>query len=144
MPHPHEPALASRCAAHLKILCAEDNPVNQRLVRAVLEAAGAEVCIVGNGLEAVDALAAKRFDLVLMDIRMPLMDGLEATREIRRLERFEGRRPTPILALSANALPEHVEASGAAGMDGHVGKPFRPEDLFASISRVVGEAVAAA
>ena len=127
----------------LRILCAEDNPVNQRLVHAVLCSTGADVRIVDNGLEALEALFDESFDLVLMDIRMPVMDGLEATRRIRQMERTEGRARTPIVALSANALPEHVAASAEAGMDGHVGKPFRSEELFLAIAEVLQRRCAA-
>lgn len=124
-------------ARPLRVLCAEDNPVNQRLVRAVLGNAGADVRMVDNGLQALDALYGEAFDLVLMDIRMPVMDGLEATRRIRRMERSDGRAPTPILALSANALPEHIAASTEAGMDGHVGKPFRLQELFSAMAEAL-------
>jgi CheY-like chemotaxis protein len=109
-------------------------------VQLLLEPAGVELTSVENGAEAVEALAAGSFDLVLMDMQMPVMDGLTAIRAIRATE----TRRTPIWALSANALPEHVRASAEAGADGHLTKPISAEALFEVLARVCGEEEAAA
>ena len=114
------------------MLVAEDNPVNQRVVAAVLARAGWPHALVANGAEALERVAAERFDLVLMDVQMPRMDGLEATRRIRALER--GRR-VPIVALTANAFAADREACLAAGMDDFLAKPFRTEELVALLDR---------
>ena len=85
------------------------------------------------------------FDIIFMDIQMPVMDGLTAVRTIREAERQSGRARTPILMVSANALPEHVDASLAAGADGHVAKPVTAERLFSAIRRLAsGDADASA
>ena len=123
-----------------RVLLAEDHAVNRRVVQLLLEPAGVELTSVENGALAVEALAAGSFDLVLMDMQMPVMDGLTAIRTIRAAE--TGR--TPIWALSANALPEHVRASAEAGADGHLTKPVSAEALFEVLTRVCGEAEEAA
>jgi PAS domain S-box-containing protein len=123
-----------------RVLLAEDHAVNRRVVQLLLEPAGVELTSVENGAEAVEALAAGSFDLVLMDMQMPVMDGLTAIRAIRATE----TRRTPIWALSANALPEHVRASAEAGADGHLTKPISAEALFEVLARVCGEEEAAA
>jgi signal transduction histidine kinase/CheY-like chemotaxis protein len=114
----------------LRILAAEDNPVNQLVLRTLLAQIGIEVTIVDNGQLAVEAWQQGMFDLVLMDVQMPVCDGPTATREIRRLEAEGGLHRTPIIALTANAMAHQVEAYLAAGMDGHVAKPIRPDELF--------------
>ena len=111
----------------VKVLVAEDVPVNQELVRLMLAPLGCDVTVVGDGEQAVDALAGGGFDLVLMDMQMPVLDGLEATRLIRRLGGQAAK--TPVVALTANVLPEHIERCRRAGMDDHVAKPFVTEDL---------------
>ena len=125
------PEARARRAAQ-RVLVAEDNPVNQRVVAAVLARAGWPHALVANGAEALERVAAERFDLVLMDVQMPRMDGLEATRRIRALER--GRR-VPIVALTANAFAADREACLAAGMDDFLAKPFRTEELVALLDR---------
>ena len=120
----------------MRVLAAEDVPVNQELVRLMLAPLGCEVTVVGDGEQAVDAVAAAPFDLILMDMQMPVMDGLEATRIIRRLGGRAAR--TPIVALSANVLPEQIERCRRAGMDDHVAKPFVTEDLQAVVLRWTG------
>ncbi len=115
----------------LRILLAEDNRVNQEVAAAMLRKRGHEVDIVENGREAVEAVRRERYDVVLMDIQMPEMDGLAATREIRRaLPRSAG---LPIIALTAHALPEERQRCLDAGMNGYVTKPFKPYDLLAAV-----------
>jgi len=112
----------------LKILLAEDNQVNQRLATRLLEKRGHEVTVVGNGREALDALARSAFDLVLMDVQMPILDGIEAVMEIRLNETgkpFHQR----VVALTAHAMKGDEERCLAAGMDGYLSKPIRQQDL---------------
>ena len=117
----------------LRLLVVDDLDLNRELAGAVLGRAGHRVEIVADGREAVRIAAEGRHDLILMDMQMPGMDGLEAARRIRGLGTDAAR--VPILAMTANVLPEQVAACRAAGMDGHVGKPFRPSDLLAAIAR---------
>jgi CheY-like chemotaxis protein/HPt (histidine-containing phosphotransfer) domain-containing protein len=125
----HEITPASRPA---RILIAEDLSMNQELGRAAIERAGHQVDIAGDGAEAVRAVQHREYDLVLMDIQMPNMDGISATKAIRALE---GRaRRVPILAMTANVLPEQVREFLPAGMDGHVAKPVRQKELHAAIA----------
>jgi signal transduction histidine kinase len=117
----------------VRILAAEDNRTNQVLLSAMLAPVGAELRIAENGAEAVEAFAAGAYDLVLMDVQMPVMNGVDATRAIRALEAEAGRAPTPILALSANVMRHQTEEYLAAGMDGFVAKPIEMAALFAAI-----------
>ena len=103
------------------------------------EQIGADVTIVENGRDAVTAFSAGAFDLVLMDIQMPEMNGIEATQAIRALEAVGGLRQLPIIALSANVMAHQVEAYAVAGMQGHVAKPIEVTKLFAAISAAVQE-----
>lgn len=119
----------------LHILVAEDNQVNQMLVRSLLEKVGHSVEFAGNGREAVHALRTQSFDLVLMDVQMPEMDGPTATRAIRKLSGPAGR--TPIIALTANALSGQREEYLEAGMDNYVTKPIVPQTLFKAIARTL-------
>jgi CheY-like chemotaxis protein/HPt (histidine-containing phosphotransfer) domain-containing protein len=117
----------------LRILVAEDNDVNQQLVLLVLQKLGYRAEVTANGLEALQALEREPYDVVLMDVQMPTMDGLEATRRIH--QRWpEGRRPH-IIAATASALPEEREACLAAGMDDYLSKPIRVEELAAALRR---------
>ena len=111
----------------LRILVAEDNPVNQRVALLLLEHLGYRADLAGNGREVLDALARQTYDLVLMDLRMPVMDGLETMRRIRS-EWGDIRRPR-VVALTASALPEERAAAIAAGMDGFVAKPVSIESF---------------
>jgi signal transduction histidine kinase/ActR/RegA family two-component response regulator len=120
--------------SQLKVLAAEDNPTNQLVLRTILQAMGVQVTIVADGRHAVDACAAGRFDLVLMDIQMPVMDGLDATREIRRLERERGAARTLVVALSANAMTHQVKEYLDADMDDHLAKPIEIERLHAVLA----------
>jgi CheY-like chemotaxis protein/HPt (histidine-containing phosphotransfer) domain-containing protein len=120
----------------LRILLAEDNTVNQRLVTALLQKRGHAVVTVENGRLAVEAVAKSAFDLVLMDVQMPEMDGLEATAEIRRSEVGTGRH-LPIIALTANAMKGDREACLAAGTDGYLSKPLNVPELVALIEKLM-------
>ena len=119
----------------LKVLVADDNPTNRKVVELILDAVGAEVKSVANGVEAVEAAGENAFDLVLMDLMMPVMDGLTAIGEIRRAERERGRPRRPIIVLSANSAPDDVAASRAAGADGHLGKPIEAETLLTELAQ---------
>ena len=127
----------------LRILAAEDNPTNQQVLAAVMGSLGIEVEIVPDGRAAVEAWRTGAHDLILMDIQMPVMDGIEAAKAIRAAERDEGRIRTPIVALTANALTHQVEEYLAAGMDGHVAKPIEIAKLYDAISRALNEAAQA-
>lgn len=117
----------------LKVLAADDNPTNRKVIELMLAAAGVQVVTVENGYEAVEAWRDGGFDAVLMDLRMPVTDGLAAIRAIRAEEQAAGRPRVPTIVLSANSSPEDRAASAAAGADGHVAKPIRTETLFAAL-----------
>jgi|SRR4051794_17691352 len=120
----------------LQILLVEDNLINQKLAARLLEKAGHVVTIAANGKEAVDQVAARPFDLVLMDVQMPEMDGFEATQAIRQKE--AGERRLPIVALTAHAMVGDREKCLQAGMDGYVTKPVQPPVLFAAMAEALG------
>jgi signal transduction histidine kinase/DNA-binding response OmpR family regulator len=120
----------------LHILVAEDNVINQRYVLSVLEKEGFSAAVVSNGREAIAALERESFDLVLMDIHMPDMDGFEATSSIRARERFSGKR-IPIVAVTAHAMTGDRDKCLAAGMDGYVSKPLRRSELTEVIASLV-------
>jgi signal transduction histidine kinase/ActR/RegA family two-component response regulator len=124
----------------LRLLAAEDNATNQQVLAAVMGSLGIDIDIVGDGQQAVDAWRAGAYDLILMDIQMPVMDGIDAARAIREAERSEGRRRTPIVALTANALSHQVEEYLRAGMDGHVPKPIEIAKLYDAIGRALNDA----
>jgi signal transduction histidine kinase/CheY-like chemotaxis protein len=121
----------------LCILAAEDNPVNQIVLRTLLAQAGLDPVIVGNGQEALNAWERGDWDLILMDIQMPVMDGVEAALRIRRRESETGRARTPIIALTANAMTHQAERYAAAGMSGFVAKPIEVAQLFSAIAEAV-------
>ena len=120
----------------LQILLVEDNPVNQRVAVSMLEKQGHSLRVANNGLEALAALDQQDFDVVLMDMQMPEMDGLEATTEIRRKEQ-QTTRHIPIIAMTAAAMKGDRERCLQAGMDGYVSKPFRIKELNDAIKRFV-------
>jgi PAS domain S-box-containing protein len=141
-PAPAEHGAASTRSAldperQLKVLAAEDNSVNQLVLRTLLNQAGVEPLIVETGREAVEAWAREPWDVILMDVQMPEMDGPTATREIRRREAAEGRPHTPIVALTANAMAHQVAEYRAAGMDGFVAKPIEVARLFSVLRQVL-------
>ncbi|MFI4935521.1 MAG: ATP-binding protein [Caulobacterales bacterium] len=125
-----------RADAPLRVLLADDHPTNRKVVELILDAVGAQVLSVENGALAVAAAEAGDFDLVLMDLQMPVMDGLTAIREIRKAE-GEGRPRRPIIVLSANSSPDDVAASRQAGADGHLGKPIRADVLLSALAQAV-------
>ncbi|MFC1629365.1 response regulator, partial [Gemmatimonadota bacterium] len=115
---------------HRRILLAEDNPVNQKVAATMLRKRGHTVDVVKNGQEAVNAVRENRYDIVLMDIQMPTMDGIAAVREIRSDQQYVD---LPVIALTAHALEGDEERFLEAGMNGYVSKPFRPHQLFAVV-----------
>jgi PAS domain S-box-containing protein len=118
----------------LRVLLAEDHPTNQKVVELILAPLGVVLHVVDDGAEAVAAFAAGTFDLILMDMQMPVMDGLSAVREIRRREAADAAAPIPIAMLTANASPEHRALAQEAGADHHVAKPITPDSLIAGIA----------
>jgi CheY-like chemotaxis protein len=125
----------------LRVLLAEDHVINQRVVELILAPVGAQLTIVENGAAALEAYAAGVFDLVLMDMQMPVMDGLAATRAIRDLERTTpGRGRTPIVMLSANAMRQHSDDASAAGADLHLAKPVTAASLLDGVCRALAAA----
>jgi signal transduction histidine kinase len=121
----------------LKVLAVEDIPTNQLVLRTILQAFGVELEMVDNGQAAVEAWRANAFDLILMDIQMPVMDGVTATRIIRAEEVASGRPRTPIIAVSANAMAHQVKVYAEVGMDAHVAKPIELAKLHNAIERVL-------
>ena len=149
-PQTKKAAVAAESFTHslrqLNILLAEDNLVNQRVVAGLLKKRSYQVTVAGTGREALAAIEQKavehsQFDLVLMDLQMPDMDGYEATAALRAREREEGGR-LPVVALTANAMQGDRENCLEHGMDGYLSKPVRPADLFAEIERVLAAAEA--
>ena len=116
-----------------RILLVEDNEINQQVAREILEQAGLVVVLANDGREAVDAITRVKYDAVLMDIQMPLMDGHEATRRIRAWEAAQAADATPIIAMTAHAMAGDIEKSLAAGMNAHVTKPIDLRQLFSAL-----------
>jgi signal transduction histidine kinase/CheY-like chemotaxis protein len=121
----------------LKVLAAEDNRTNQLVLKTLLAHAGIEPSFVENGAQALEAWETEAWDLILMDVSMPVMDGPTATREIRAREAMTGRPRTPIVALTANAMSHQIADYLAAGMDGHVAKPIDAGSLFAALQQAL-------
>lgn len=130
-------AAATACLRPLRILLAEDSLVNQKLAVGLLEKQGNTIFVANNGREAISAAKTDRFDLVLMDVQMPEVDGLEATREIRAYERKTGKH-VPIVAMTAHAMQGDREKCLAAGMDEYIAKPIRAHQLFDTIGALLG------
>ncbi|WP_334162921.1 ATP-binding protein [Phenylobacterium sp.] len=127
------PAPNQRAALALRVLAAEDNTVNQLVLKTLLHQLGVEPVVVDSGEAALAAWEGAQWDVILMDIQMPDMDGLTATARIREREKAAGRARTPIVALTANAMSHQVEQYLAAGMDGHVAKPIEAMALFQAL-----------
>ena len=136
---PDEPAdtIQPEPGVKTRVLLAEDHPTNRKVVQLILGAVGVELVSVENGVLAVEAAKAQAFDVILMDMQMPVMDGLTAIRAIRDHERKAGSAPTPIVALTANAMPEHERASRLAGATDHVTKPVSAKVLLDAVARAV-------
>jgi signal transduction histidine kinase/DNA-binding response OmpR family regulator len=133
---PARPALET-CPRQLRVLVTEDNAINQRLAARLLEKRGHVPVLASNGREAIEALKRESFDVVLMDVEMPELDGYEATAAIRESERNRIRR-VPIIAMTAHALKGDRENCLAAGMDGYLSKPLRPQELFEAVEHLAG------
>jgi PAS domain S-box-containing protein len=131
---------AGAAMAGMRILVAEDHPTNRRVIELILGPLGLELIMAADGQEAVEAFRPGAFDLVLMDMQMPRLDGLAATRAIRRLEREAAAAPTPIAMLTANAMAEHRQMALEAGADHHIAKPFTPDSLFAGVAEALANA----
>ncbi len=121
-----------------QVLLAEDNEINREIALAVFTEFGMEIHCAQNGEEALEAFEAGTYDLILMDIRMPIMDGIEATKRIRALEAQAGERRTPIVAMTANAMQEDKAASMEAGMNGHISKPLDMTEIKRELRKVFG------
>ena len=128
-----------KAAKDFRVLVVDDMEINRMVMGAILEMLDVEVVEAVDGQEAVEAVARQAFDLVLMDIQMPVMDGLTATREIRALEEAAGRAPTPIIAVTANAMSADVARCLAAGCDRHVAKPVTPAELLRAMAETLAE-----
>jgi CheY-like chemotaxis protein len=127
----------------LRVLMADDHPTNRAVIEVVLGLIDCDLVQVEDGLQALNAYKADDFDVVLMDLQMPVMDGLTAIREIRKFEVEQSRHRTPVLAVTANAMSEHVQASRAAGADHHIAKPIIPDLLIGAIIQSTTEAAKA-
>ena len=135
-PAPAALAAVPRVTRAPKILAADDNALNLRIVTELLQGRGCSVVVVTNGREAVEAWHRERFDLVLMDVQMPVLDGLEACREIRAIETRRRVRRTPVVAITAHAMAGDRERCLAAGMDDYLAKPLRRSALFEVMGRL--------
>ncbi len=140
-----DPAESARAAGvvdderPLKVLLADDHPTNRKVCELILAQIGVDLTSVEDGAQALEAFDRERFDVVLMDMQMPVMDGLAATRAIREREKTQGLVRTPVFMLTANALAEHVEASRAAGADQHITKPITSAALLTALSQLTLE-----
>ena len=119
------------------ILVVEDNPTNQKIMGVVLDLARITPTYAEHGEEACRRVMVDRFDIILMDLQMPVMDGLTAIRAIRAWERETGAPPTPIIAVSADAMVHQVEEALAAGADGHISKPINPSALLTTLAEML-------
>jgi CheY-like chemotaxis protein/HPt (histidine-containing phosphotransfer) domain-containing protein len=135
-PHSTASGAPGKPRTQLSVLVAEDHPVNQKLIQGMLKKAGHDCLIVPDGRAAVDCIREGRFDLALMDVQMPELDGIEATRQIRSEELDSGKR-LPIIAMTAHAMPGDRERCIEAGMDGYLSKPIRLDTLLSEIERIL-------
>ena len=131
-------------ARAVRLLLADDHATNRKVVELILAQAAVELTMVEDGAQALEAYRAGEFDLVLMDMQMPVMDGLAATREIRLYEATMGLPRTPVIMLTANALAEHVKAAAEAGADLHLAKPFNAAQLLSVVFELPAAAAAEA
>ena len=120
----------------LRLLLVEDNPINQVLAKALLEQTGHTVVTAADGREGLAQWQRGGIDAILMDVQMPVLDGLSATRALREIERQQGRERTPIIAMTANAMSGDREQCLAAGMDDYIAKPFSRIELWAALARI--------
>ena len=138
-----EPIVSASAAApearRAKVLIADDHPTNRKVVELILGAASVDLTSVEDGAQALEAARTQTFDLILMDMQMPVMDGLTAVRELRKHEAATGARRTPIVMLTANALPDHIAQGQAAGADRHLAKPFDAAELLNLVGELGGE-----
>ncbi|HER25710.1 MAG TPA: response regulator, partial [Rhodospirillales bacterium] len=138
--HPKTAAIFKiKTERQLKILIAEDNPINQRLIKATIEAFGHQAEVVENGLLAVAAVIGGDFDLLFMDVRMPEMNGSDATRTLRKLP--GAKSAIPIIAVTSDATNEHRKEYMEAGMNDCVGKPIDRAEMLEAINKVMGEEI---
>ncbi len=127
-------AAAAQLDRPVRLLLVEDVAVNRELVKTVLAPFDIEIDTAEDGVQAIEAFRRRPYDLVLMDVQMPVMDGLTATRRIRALP-MAAAAETPIVAMTANVLPEQIARCAEAGMDDHLGKPMNPAELLGAIAR---------
>ncbi len=132
LPQPSEEEGLGAASRRLRVLLAEDNPINQKLAATLLQKRGHEVVVVGNGRAAVAALAGEPFDVVVMDVQMPEMDGLEAARRVREMEKQSGGH-VPIVAMTAHAMSSHRQQCLEAGMDAYVVKPIQRQEFIETV-----------
>jgi CheY-like chemotaxis protein len=130
--------MAADMSSALRVLAAEDNPINQLVLTTLLQQVGVEPQVVADGAQALAAWRSGDWDVILMDVQMPVMDGPTAARAIRDEEALTGRPRTPIIALTANAMTHQVESYAACGMDSFVAKPIEAQKLFEALANAVG------
>jgi CheY-like chemotaxis protein len=135
-PAPARTASAPGRLGPRRVLLADDHPTNRKIVQLILSDPGLDLVAVENGAEAVERFKAERFDAVLMDMQMPVMNGLDATRAIRDYERANGIGETPLIMLTANAMPEHMEAARQAGASRHLAKPITAAGLITAMGEL--------
>ena len=133
------PATAAKVPSDFRILVAEDNTISTKVIRGMLGKLNLQPDTAANGEEALQAMKAQRYDLVLMDCEMPILDGFSATQQLRAWEVSNQRIRTPIVALTAHILAEHKERARQAGMDGHMSKPVELSQLRELIEHWVAE-----
>ncbi|PJF45899.1 MAG: hybrid sensor histidine kinase/response regulator, partial [Candidatus Thermofonsia Clade 3 bacterium] len=130
-----KPAIPKLSRSNVRVLVAEDNAVNQQVALGILRRMGARAEVVGSGAESIEALRQAPYDIVLMDVQMPDMDGLEATQRIRSGEAGERCMHIPIIAMTAHALQSDRDRCLAAGMNDYVSKPVKPQELHQVLER---------
>jgi len=134
-----DPGLPTAPDIELRVLVAEDSPTNQIVMKTLMAAAGLTPTIVGDGEQAVAAWRDGDWDVILMDINMPVLDGRAAVRQIRAAEALQGRRRTTVIAVTANAMDHQVQEYKDLGMDGHIAKPISAVELFAVLAAIQTE-----